>query len=112
MVVFEGLGPLLEVSGYAITTVAALIGILNRHHYHVLLAVSVLFGGATTLVAVFMSDVATRKYRRPRDLALLLAAAVFESAGYRQLNSWWGCVGTWQAATGKGGWGPMTRKAF
>ena len=112
MAVFEGLGPLLEVSGYVITTVAVLIGILNWHHYRVLLAVSVLFGGATTLVAVFMSDVATRQYRRPRDLALLLAAAVFESAGYRQLNSWWGCVGTWQAATGKGGWGPMTRKAF
>jgi len=73
-----------------------------------LLAVSVLFGAATTLVAVFMSDLATRKYPLPRDLALLLAAATFENAGYRQLNSWWGCVGTWQAATGRGGWGPMT----
>jgi hypothetical protein len=30
----------------------------------------------------------------------------------RQLNSWWGCLGTFQAATGKGGWGPMKRKAF
>jgi hypothetical protein len=77
-----------------------------------LLAVSVLFGAATTLVAVFMSDLATRKYPLPRDLALLLAAATFENAGYRQLNSWWGCVGTWQAATGRGGWGPMTRKTF
>jgi len=28
------------------------------------------------------------------------------------LNAWWGCVGTVQAMTGKGGWGTMKRKAF
>ena len=88
------------------------VGVLNWSHFRLLLAVSVLFGAATTLVAVFMSDLATRKYPLPRDLALLLAAATFENAGYRQLNSWWGCVGTWQAATGRGEWGPMTRKTF
>ena len=43
---------------------------------------------------------------------LLVAAAVLESLGYRQINSLWGCVGTFQALTGKGGWGPMKRRAF
>src|SRR5262249_25475121 len=109
---FEGLGPLLEVPGYAITTLAALLGILNWRHYGVLLAVSVMFGAATTLAAVFMSDFATGKYMRSSDLALLYAAAILENAGYRQLNAWWGCVGTVQALRGKGGWGHMTRRAF
>jgi cellulose synthase/poly-beta-1,6-N-acetylglucosamine synthase-like glycosyltransferase len=112
MAVFEGLGPLLEFSGYVITIVAALTGLLNWSHFRVMLAIAVLFGAATTLVAVVMSDIASRTYRGPRDLALLLAAATFESAGYRQLNAWWGCVGTWQAATGTGGWGTMTRRQF
>src|SRR4051812_24618957 len=109
---FEGLGPLLEVSGYAITTAAALIGVLNWSHFRVLMAVSFLFGAATTLVAVVLSDVGTGRYLRTRDLGAMVAAAILENLGYRQLNAWWGCVGTVQAITGKGGWGPMTRRAF
>jgi len=109
---FEGLGPLLETTGYVVTAVAAILGVVNWGHFRVLLAVSLLFGVATTLVAVVLSDLGTGRYLRNRDLAILLAAAVVENLGYRQLNAWWGCVGTVQAMTGKGGWGPMTRRAF
>jgi hypothetical protein len=77
-----------------------------------MMAVSLLFAAATTLVAVFLSDVGTGRYLRTRDLGILLAAAILENVGYRQLNAWWGCVGTAQAIRGKGGWGPMTRRAF
>jgi len=110
--IFEGLGPLIELLGYVVTTVAFFLGMLNWQHYRVMLAASILFGAATTLVSVFLSDVSTRKYLRLRDLGLIVASAVLEHAGYRQLNTWWGWVGTVQAMTGKGGWGPMTRKAF
>ena len=110
--VFEGVGPLLEVAGYVVTTIAALFGILNWSHYRVLLSVSILFGGAVTLLAVFLSDVTARQYLRGRDLGLLCVAALLENVGYRQINSWWGCVGTIQAMTGRGGWGPMKRRAF
>ena len=109
---FEGLGPLLEMTGYVLTTIALLIGWLNWEHYRMMIVVSVLFGIAVTLVAVLLNDVATRRYLRGRDLALLVAVAVLENAGYRQINSWWGLVGTFQAAMGKDGWGPMKRKAF
>jgi cellulose synthase/poly-beta-1,6-N-acetylglucosamine synthase-like glycosyltransferase len=110
--VFEGVGPLLEVAGYVVTTLAAFLGILSWSHYRVLLAASLLFGAAVTLLAVFLSDVTARRYLRGSDLALLCAAALLENVGYRQLNSWWGCVGTVQAMTGRGGWGPMKRRAF
>ena len=112
MALFEGVGPLLEVAGYVLTTLAAFLGILSWSHYRALLAVSILLGGAVTLLAVFLSDVTARQYLRGRDLALLCCAALLENAGYRQLNSWWGCVGTIQAMTGSGGWGPMKRRAF
>jgi cellulose synthase/poly-beta-1,6-N-acetylglucosamine synthase-like glycosyltransferase len=110
--IFEGLGPLIELLGYVVTTVAFSLGMLDWQHYRVMLAASILFGAATTLVSVFLSDVSTRKYTRLRDLGLIVASAILENAGYRQLNSWWGCVGTVQAMVGKIGWGPMTRKAF
>ena len=108
----EGLGPLLEILGFATATLAIVAGVLNWYHYGVLWAVSILFGAAVTLLAVLLNDVATRRYQRGRDLALLITIAVIENAGYRQLNSWWSVVGTLQAARGKGGWGPMKRRAF
>ena len=110
--IFEGLGPLIELLGYIVTTVAFFLGLLDWQHWRVMLAASILFGAATTLVSVFLSDISTRKYLHPRDLALLVTSAILENAGYRQLNTWWGCVGTLQAMTGKTGWGPMKRKAF
>ena len=109
---FEGLGPLLEGGGYLVTIGAAAFGYLNWRYCGLMIAVSVLFGAAVTLLAVLLSDATTRPYVQGRDLALLVAVAILESFGYRQLNSLWGCVGTVQALIGKGGWGSMTRKAF
>jgi cellulose synthase/poly-beta-1,6-N-acetylglucosamine synthase-like glycosyltransferase len=110
--VFEGFGPLLEISGYVITTVAAFAGFLNWHHYRVLIVVSLLFGAAATLLAVILHDIATKRYLDGRDLVVLVVVALLENCGYRQLNSWWGCVGTVQALAGRRGWGVVKRRVF
>jgi cellulose synthase/poly-beta-1,6-N-acetylglucosamine synthase-like glycosyltransferase len=112
MTLFEGLGPLLEVGGILVTLLAAVFGYLNWKYFGMIMAVSVLFGVAVTFVAVLLNDVATRQFMRGRDLALLVAVAILESVGYRQVNSLWGCLGTVQALSGKGGWGSMKRQAF
>ena len=109
---FEGLGPLLEITGYVIVPAAALFGLLNWHYWRVMVVVSVLFGITATLLAVLLSDIATRRYMRGRDLVLLLAVVILENCGYRQLISWWGCIGTVQSLSGKGGWGVIKRRAF
>ena len=110
--VIEGMGPLLEVSGYAIVTAAALFGFVDWWSWAALMAIAVLCGIAVTLVAVLMNDVVTGKYVRRGDLARLVAVVFLENCGYRQLNAWWGLVGTVQTLTGRGGWGVMKRKAF
>ena len=110
--VFEGLAPLLEVSGLAVTAGAALLGLVNWHYFLVMLVVSILFGTAATLLSILLRDVATRRYMRGRELFLLVAVVLLEGLGYRQLNAWWGCVGTVQAMRGKRGWGVMKRRAF
>jgi len=109
---FEGLGPLLEVAGYVITTAAAFTGLLSWTHYWLLISVALSFGVAATLLAVLLSDLAMQRYLNRRDLVLLVAAAVLENIGYRQLNSWWACVGTFQALRGRQGWGVVTRRVF
>jgi cellulose synthase/poly-beta-1,6-N-acetylglucosamine synthase-like glycosyltransferase len=112
VVFFEGLGPLLEVGGALVTILGAALGYLNWEYFVVMMAVSVLFGVAVTLVAVLLSDISTRRYMRGSDLALLVVVAILENFGYRQMNSLWGCLGTVQALSGKSGWGSMKRQAF
>jgi len=109
---FEGLGPLVEGSGYLITIGAAVLGYLNWKYCGMMIGVSVFLGAAVTLLSILMNDLTSRQYMQGRDLALLVAVAILESFGYRQVNSLWGCVGTFQALTGKGGWGSMKRHAF
>jgi cellulose synthase/poly-beta-1,6-N-acetylglucosamine synthase-like glycosyltransferase len=109
---FEGLGPLLEAGGYVISIGAALLGYLNWQYCGIMIAVSVLFGAATTLLSVLLSDATLRQYVHGRDLALFIAVAILESFGYRQVNALWGCVGTYQALAGKSGWGSMKRQTF
>jgi hypothetical protein len=78
----------------------------------VLTAVSALCGTTVTLLALLMSDIATHRYMGGRDLMLLVAVVLLESCGYRQMNAWWGCVGTVQALRSPAGWGVIKRRAF
>ena len=112
ILLFEGLGPLLEITGYGVTAGAALLGLLNWEMFGVIVAVSVLLGATVTMLALLMSDVATERYMGGGDLVLLAAVVLLESCGYRQMNAWWGCVGTAQAAMGQAGWGAIKRRAF
>jgi cellulose synthase/poly-beta-1,6-N-acetylglucosamine synthase-like glycosyltransferase len=109
---FEGLGPLLEGGGYVVTFLAAALGYLHWKYFGMMVAVSVLFGVGVTFIAILLSDTSRPRYVRGGDLALLVAVAILESLGYRQINSLWGCLGTIQALTGKSGWGSMKRRAF
>jgi cellulose synthase/poly-beta-1,6-N-acetylglucosamine synthase-like glycosyltransferase len=111
-IVFEGLAPLLEFSSYAVMTAAVLSGAFDWQHYFVVLLLWTFLGTSVSMTAVLMNDVATRRYMRGRDLILLIVVALVENVGYRQLNTWWGTVGTVQAMTGKGGWGKMKRRQF
>jgi cellulose synthase/poly-beta-1,6-N-acetylglucosamine synthase-like glycosyltransferase len=112
LTIFEGLAPLLEFTSYVLATVALAVGAFDWPRYILVVVVWTLFGTSVSMSAVLLNDVATRRYMRGRDLLLLFVVAVAENCGYRQLNTWWGVVGTVQALTGKGGWGTMKRRAF
>jgi cellulose synthase/poly-beta-1,6-N-acetylglucosamine synthase-like glycosyltransferase len=110
--VFEGLSPVIEFASYVVALVALLIGATDLRHFVLLILLWTFFGLSVSMTAVLLHDVSTGRYRRGRDLLLLVAVAVLDNCGYRQLNAWWGCVGTVQAISGRGGWGTMKRRAF
>jgi len=59
-VVFEGIGPMLELASYAAATVALVLGVLDWERCGFLL-IWVMFGCAVSLTAVLLNDVATRE---------------------------------------------------
>ena len=112
LLLFEVFEPLLQVGAFALAGPAFFLGLLDWEYLRLLVVVSLAYGMSVTLMAVLLSDMATRRYMRGRDLALLIAAVVLENCGYRQINAWWSCVGTIQAIRGQTGWGVMHRRAF
>jgi cellulose synthase/poly-beta-1,6-N-acetylglucosamine synthase-like glycosyltransferase len=111
-VLFEALGPIIEVSGYLITGVALYYGLINWRYAELMFLLSVVYGALISLAAVALEEVSYRRYRRLSDLLVLIVLGIVENFGYRQLTAWWRLKGTWDFLRGKGGWGAMTRKGF
>jgi cellulose synthase/poly-beta-1,6-N-acetylglucosamine synthase-like glycosyltransferase len=110
-VLFEALGPLIEVSAYLFICFGFLLGAISAEVAVYFFFVSIGFGVLLSISALLLEEISFRVYTRYRHLAILALAAVLENFGYRQLNSWWRLRGTWQWLRGKqASWGDMARK--
>ena len=111
MVLFEWLGPLVEVGGYLFMILAISYGLISWAAFGAFLLVAIGLGVLFSVSSLLMEEMSFHLYPRYRQLALLALIAVAENFGYRQLNSLWRLKGLWQWARGKQGqWGAMTRK--
>jgi cellulose synthase/poly-beta-1,6-N-acetylglucosamine synthase-like glycosyltransferase len=111
-VVFEALGPVIEISGYLVTIGALFYGLINWRYAELMFLLSVVYGTLISLAAVVLEEISYRRYRRVSDLLLLIALGVIENFGFRQLTTWWRIKGTYDFMRGKAGWGAMTRTGF
>ncbi|MGN8246118.1 glycosyltransferase family 2 protein [Cellulomonas soli] len=107
---FELLGPVLEVVGLLVVLVGALTQTLSVAVLAAYLAVSVLLSVVVSLAALLVEESTFARYPRARDTLALVAAAALEPFWYRPMHSWWRTVGLWRAMRGtQSGWGEMTR---
>ena len=111
-VVFEVLGPVVELAGYAMTGVGMILHLVSLQVAALFFVVSILFGVLLSMSAVVLEEFTMRRYPSVSDLGRLLAAAVLENFGYRQLLTFWRSEGVWDALRGKRGWGAMERRGF
>jgi cellulose synthase/poly-beta-1,6-N-acetylglucosamine synthase-like glycosyltransferase len=111
-VLFEALGPMIEISGYLVTAAAIYYGLVDWHYAELMFLLSIVYGTLISLAAVVLEEISYRRYRRVRDLLLLIGLGIVENFGFRQLTTWWRLKGTYDFLRGKGGWGAMTRKGF
>lgn len=112
-VLFEVLGPIVELTGLLLIPLFWAMGELNTG---IALALIFLVGGlgiAFSLSSVLLDDIAFHSCRRVRDLVGLGTAAVLENFGYRQITAWWRVKATWEFLRGqRSGWGNMERRGL
>lgn len=108
----ELLGPIIETVGYAAFAVSVITGVASPRFVIAFFLLSVFFGSALSVAAVALEEMSFRRYRKARDLAVLLGLALVETLGYRHLNTFWRLQGIWAFLRGDQEWGTMERRGF
>jgi cellulose synthase/poly-beta-1,6-N-acetylglucosamine synthase-like glycosyltransferase len=108
--VFELLSPVIELSGTIVLPLLLLFGYLDLSYGRALMVLSILYSVLVSVLAVLLEDISFRRYPKPRDMAILIGAAVLENLGYRQLTVWWRVRALWQFWRGDLSWGAMERR--
>ena len=111
-IVFELLGPAIEVIGYLSVFVSLALGAISPAFVLVFLALSVTYGMALSFAVVLMEERAFRRYPDWRCLRRLVLAAVVENFGYRQMMALVRARAWWTILRSGDSWGDMTRVGF
>lgn len=110
MTVFELLSPLVELCGYIGLITAWLTGAIDPSSALAFLALAVGLGVMLSVSALLLEEASFHLYQSSRQLWTLIAVAVIENFGYRQLVSAMRLIGFLKWATGsKASWGTMKR---
>lgn len=111
MMLFEWLGPVVELIGFALMLVAYLFDYISGEALVAFLFLAVSFGLLLSVSALLLEEMSFHMYSRPSDMLRLVLALLAENFGYRQLNTVWRLMGLWRWLIGsKGHWGEMKRQ--
>jgi cellulose synthase/poly-beta-1,6-N-acetylglucosamine synthase-like glycosyltransferase len=107
---FETLGPVVELMGYVTVACSFLLGLLSLDFLLLFLALSVFYGTFLSTAGVFLTELTYRRYPKWSHLLRMLWYAVLENFYYRQINSFWRTQALFQFLAGKTGWEHVVEK--
>jgi hypothetical protein len=81
----EGLGTIVEFLGYLLVPLSFFGGLISSAFLILFVLLGLAYGGFLSVGAVLLEEMTYRRYPRSRDLLALLAYAMLENVGYRQL---------------------------
>ena len=110
--IFELLGPFIETIGYVAVIVSFLLGMLDVQFFLMFLSVAILYGMFLSIAAILLEEISFRRYPGWIDLTKLLAYAIIENFGYRQVLSAMKVKAFWDAIRRRRAWGRMQRRGF
>ncbi|SHJ51912.1 glycosyltransferase [Parasporobacterium paucivorans] len=107
--IFEMIGPMIELQGYLMVALAILFGIINIQIALLLFASVILLGIIVSLASLLIAE-REKQYFSIRDLMKLIVYAIVENLGIRQMMSLWRFRGQISVMFGNTGWGQIKRK--
>ena len=111
MILFEWLGPLVELGGYLFMLYAYVFGLISWQAFSVFLFMAIGLGILLSASGLLLEEISFHIYPKFSQLALLALVVVLENLGYRQLNTWWRLIGLYRwARQQESSWGEMKRK--
>lgn len=110
--VFEAIGPLLEVAGFVSVAIAIAMGRADVTFIALFFLMAVGYGVFLSVAAILLDQMSPSGFTATRDLRRLLFYAVLENFGYRQLQAIWRLRATVDFLRKKSSWGEMRRKGF
>jgi len=110
--VFELLGPIVEVLGYVFILTCAFMGWLAWPEAAIFLGLAIGLGVLLSTSAIMLEEISFHMYPRFRQLFALYMMAIIENFGFRQLTAIWRLQGLvrWLRG-GKHEWETLTRSA-
>ena len=102
----------MEIIGFAVFFIAVIGGFAPTSYILAFLGLAVAAGVALSVAAVALEELSFRRYSRPRDLGWMIATALIENVGYRQMATWWRIKGLVSALRGDHSWGVQDRRGF
>ena len=110
---FEGLGPIIELIGIIIFGFAWYFQLLNAELAILFFLGAVILNLVLSLGAVIFEEMTFRRYPSVAQVLLLSSLTILETLIYRPVNTWWRLVGTFQFIFNKKAeWGEMEKKGF
>ncbi len=111
-VVFELLGPILEVAGYIFIIICGLMGWLSWPEAGIFLGLAIGLGVMLSTSAIMLEEFSFHMYPKFGQLALLYFIAIVENFGFRQLTAIWRFQGLIRWLSGsEHKWQTITRSA-
>ena len=111
-VLFEMLGPLVEISGYVLTALGFYFDLFDWNIVVLFLVASLLYGMVLSTASVILEELSTRRYPQVRTMMILVASAIIENLGFRQLLTIWRAQAFVDLLRGNRSWGAMDRTGF
>lgn len=109
--IFEIIGPFIEVLGYPMIIAAFLLGVMNAEIALALFLTSVVMGCFISITSLFLFG-QQRDIFSIRSQLYLIFIAFIENFGFRQFISSWRIIGYINTIKRPKGWGIMKRKGF
>ena len=111
-VLFEALGPVIELGGYGFTIVLVLLERLDLAFALTFLGLALATSLLLSVLALLLDDLLFRRYETARDIAKLMAGSVLEFFGYRQLLTLRRALAVLSVLDRDRGWGHIRRTAI